>query len=34
MAEVDFTKDGNIARVHLNRPQGLNAITGVMDDLL
>jgi enoyl-CoA hydratase/carnithine racemase len=34
MADVEFTKDGNVARVHLNRPQGLNAITGKMDDLL
>ncbi len=34
MAEVEFTKDGNVARVHLNRPKGLNAITGEMDDLL
>ena len=34
MADVEFSKDGNIARVHLNRPQGLNAITGEMDDLL
>jgi enoyl-CoA hydratase/carnithine racemase len=34
MADVEFTKDGNVARVHLNRPQGLNAITGEMDDLL
>ena len=34
MADVDFIKDGHVARVHLNRPQGLNAITGEMDDLL
>jgi enoyl-CoA hydratase/carnithine racemase len=34
MADVEFTKDGNVARVHLNRPEGLNAITGKMDDLL
>lgn len=34
MAHVEFTKQGNVARVHLNRPQGLNAITGEMDDLL
>lgn len=34
MADVEFTKQGNVARVHLNRPQGLNAITGKMDDLL
>lgn len=34
MADVEFTRQGNVARVHLNRPQGLNAITGEMDDLL
>lgn len=34
MADVDFVKDGHVARVHLNRPQGLNAITQEMDDLL
>ena len=34
MADVEFSKEGNVARVHLNRPQGLNAITGAMDDLL
>lgn len=34
MADVDFVKDGHVARVHLNRPQGLNAITQDMDDLL
>jgi len=34
MADVEFSKQGNVARVHLNRPQGLNAITGEMDDLL
>jgi crotonobetainyl-CoA hydratase len=34
MADVDFTVDGHVARVHLNRPQGLNAITQEMDDLL
>ena len=34
MADVEFTRDGNIAHVRLNRPQGLNAITGEMDDLL
>lgn len=34
MADVEFTIVGNVARVHLNRPQGLNAITGEMDDLL
>ncbi|MGE3692981.1 MAG: enoyl-CoA hydratase-related protein [Novosphingobium sp.] len=34
MADVEFSKQGNVARVHLNRPQGLNAITSEMDDLL
>jgi enoyl-CoA hydratase/carnithine racemase len=34
MADVEFTKGGNIARVHLNRPDGLNAITGEMDEAL
>ena len=34
MADVDFRKDGHVAHVHLNRPQGLNAITQEMDDLL
>lgn len=34
MADIEFTKVGNVARVHLNRPQGLNAITQEMDDLL
>lgn len=34
MADVDFTIEGHIAHVRLNRPQGLNAITQEMDDLL
>lgn len=34
MADVEFSRDGHIARVHLNRPQGLNAITQEMDELL
>jgi crotonobetainyl-CoA hydratase len=34
MADVDFSVEGHVARVHLNRPQGLNAITQGMDDLL
>jgi crotonobetainyl-CoA hydratase len=34
MADVDFTREGHVARVHLNRPQGLNAITQDMDDQL
>lgn len=34
MADVEFTIDGHVAHVRLNRPQGLNAITQEMDDLL
>ncbi|MFW2829447.1 enoyl-CoA hydratase-related protein [Sphingomonas sp. ID0503] len=34
MADVEFTKDGHVARVHLNRQTTLNAITQEMDDLL
>jgi len=34
MADVDFTVEGHVAHVRLNRPQGLNAITPAMDDML
>ena len=34
MANVEFTREGHVAHVRLNRPQGLNAITQEMDDLL
>ncbi|QWT16642.1 enoyl-CoA hydratase-related protein [Sphingobium xenophagum] len=34
MSDIEFTKDGHTAHVKLNRPQGLNAITQEMDDLL
>lgn len=34
MADVEYARDGHVARVHLNRPEGLNAITQEMDDLL
>lgn len=34
MADVDFSKSDHVAQVHLNRPQGLNAITHEMDTLL
>lgn len=34
MPDIDFTTDGHVARVHLNRPQGLNAITQEMDQQL
>jgi crotonobetainyl-CoA hydratase len=34
MPDIDFSIDGHVAHVRLNRPQGLNAITQEMDDLL
>ncbi len=34
MPDIEFTRDGHVAHVRLNRPQGLNAITQEMDDLL
>lgn len=34
MADVEFSKNGHVARVHLNRPQGMNAITQEMDEML
>lgn len=34
MSHVTFTLQGHIARVHLNRPEALNAITSAMDDAL
>lgn len=34
MPDVDFSTDGHVANVRLNRPQGLNAITQEMDKLL
>lgn len=34
MADVNFSVSDHIANVRLNRPQGLNAITQEMDDLL
>ncbi|QEH79235.1 crotonase [Sphingomonas sp. C8-2] len=34
MADVEFRVDGHVAHVRLNRPEGLNAITSGMDDLL
>ena len=34
MSDIIFTKDGHTAHVKLNRPQGLNAITQEMDDLI
>lgn len=34
MADIEYSKSGHIAHVRLNRPQGMNAITQEMDDLL
>jgi len=34
MADIEFSVSNHIAHVRLNRPQGLNAITPTMDDLL
>ena len=34
MADVEFLKEGHIARVRLNRPNAMNAITQAMDDEL
>ena len=34
MADVDFTIEGHVAHVRLNRPKSLNAITPGMDQLL
>ncbi len=34
MPQVEFSIDGHIARVHLNRPEALNAITPEMDNAL
>jgi enoyl-CoA hydratase/carnithine racemase len=34
MADIEFTRQGHVAHVRLNRPQGLNAITSDMDEAL
>lgn len=34
MADVVFSRDGHVARVHLNRPKALNAISASMDEAL
>ncbi len=34
MADVEFTRSGHVARVHLNRPKALNAISPEMDEAL
>lgn len=34
MSDVQFTRDGHVARVHLNKPKSLNAISPEMDEAL
>lgn len=34
MSDLEFTVDGHVAHVRLNRPQGMNAITPAMDQAL
>src|SRR5437867_8057268 len=34
MPDVEFSRDGHVAHVRLNRPTSLNAVTPEMDDLL
>lgn len=34
MADVEFSREGHVAHVRLNRPKSLNAITGEMNHLL
>lgn len=34
MSDLEFTVDGHVAHVRLNRPQGLNAITPTMDQAM
>jgi crotonobetainyl-CoA hydratase len=34
MADVEFSREGHVAHVRLNRPKSLNAITGKMNHLL
>ena len=34
MADVEFTREGHVAHVRLNRPKSLNAISAGMDDAL
>jgi enoyl-CoA hydratase/carnithine racemase len=34
MADIEFTRDGHVAQVRLNRPKSLNAITQEMDQAL
>jgi len=34
MPDVEFSRDGRVAHVRLNRPQSLNAVTAEMDSLL
>jgi crotonobetainyl-CoA hydratase len=34
MSDVEFTKDGHVAKVRLNRPKALNSVTPEMDQML
>jgi enoyl-CoA hydratase/carnithine racemase len=34
MADIEFSREGHVAHVKLNRPKALNAITGAMDQAL
>lgn len=34
MSDIDFSREGHVAHVRLNRPKALNAITGAMDHAL
>lgn len=34
MADVEFSREGHVAHVRLNRPKSLNAVTGEMNQLL
>jgi crotonobetainyl-CoA hydratase len=34
VSDLEFTRDGHVAHVRLNRPQGLNAITPAMDQAM
>ena len=34
MSDLEFTREGHVAHVRLNRPQGLNAITPAMDQAM
>lgn len=34
MSDIEFTREGHVAHVRLNRPRALNAINGAMNELL